>query len=124
MGDERTYKIIGAAMEVHKGLGCGFLEAVYQEALEREFRIQGIPFVSQHELHIVYKGVTLNKTYIADFVCYDKIIVEIKALSKMSGLEAAQVINYLKASCFQNGLLINFGSKSLEYKRFIHTINP
>ncbi len=120
MEDERSYKVIGAAMEVHKGLGCGFLEAVYQEALEREFRIQGIPYISQYEIQIVYKGVVLNKTYIADFVCYEKIIVEIKALSKMSGIEAAQVINYLKASNFKIGLLLNFGAKSLEYKRFIH----
>ena len=124
MKDDRTYKIIGAAMEVHKQLGCGFLEAVYQAALEREFRIQEIPFISQYELQIVYKGVALNKAYIADFACYDSIIVEIKALSKMSGTEDAQVINYLKASKLKIGLLFNFGAKSLEYKRFIHTHNP
>ena len=123
MKDEKTYKIIGAAMAVHKELGCGFLEAVYQEALEREFRIQEIPFISQFQLQIVYKGVALNKTYIADFVCYDSVIIEIKALSKMSGIEEAQIINYLKASKFDIGLLLNFGAGSLAYKRFIHN-NP
>ena len=123
MNGGKTFRIIGAAMEVHKELGCGFLEAVYQEALEREFKTRKIPFIPQCELRIVYKGVPLNKTYIADFVCYDKIIVEIKALSRMSGNETAQVINYLKASGFEIGLLFNFGARSLEYKRLINTYN-
>ena len=95
MRDERTYKIIGAAMEVHKELGCGFLEAVYQEALEREFKGREISFKSQTTIQICYQGQPLNKTYQPDFVCYDEIIVEIKAISSLSGVEEAQLINYL-----------------------------
>lgn len=122
MRDERTYKIIGAALEVHKELGCGFLEAVYQEALEREFIIQRIPFKSQPIVEITYKGRPLNKTYQPDFVCYDEVIVEIKAISSLTGLEESQLINYLKATGINVGLLINFGSKSLEQKRFIYSV--
>ena len=107
-------------MEVHKELGCGFLEAVYQEALSREFADQGIPFESQPVIKISYKGEPLNKTYQPDFVCYDEIIVEIKAISNLSGIEEAQVINYLKATGLRVGLLINFGKKSLEHKRFVY----
>ncbi|MDI6688486.1 MAG: GxxExxY protein [Desulfobacterales bacterium] len=120
MKDERTYKIIGAAIEVHKELGCGFLEAVYQEALAREFSVQEIPFKSQAIIRIEYKGKPLDKTYQADFVCYDGIIVEIKAISSLSGIEEAQLINYLKATGLKVGLLINFGAKSLEYKRLVY----
>ena len=120
MRDERTYKIIGAAMEVHKELGCGFLEAVYQEALDREFGNKKIPFKAQPVVEINYKGVPLDKTYQPDFVCYEEIIVEIKALSSISGTEEAQLINYLKATGLKVGLLINFGSKSLEYKRLVY----
>ena len=120
MKDERTYKIIGAAMEVHKELGCGFLEAVYQEALGREFIIQGIPFKSQPVVRIFYKGNPLDKTYQSDFVCYDEVIVEIKAISGLTGLEESQLINYLKATGIKLGLLINFGTKSLEHRRLVH----
>lgn len=120
MKDERTYKIIGAALEVHKKLGCGFLEAVYQEALEHEFKIKGIPYKSQPTLQICYKGETLNKTYQPDFICYDEVILEIKALGELSGIEEAQLINYLKATKLKTGFLINFGNKSLEYKRLVH----
>ena len=119
MGDQRTYKIIGAAMEVHKELGCGFLEAVYQEALGREFAAQEVPFKAQPIIQIKYKGQPLNKTYQPDFTCYDEIIVEIKALNELSGIDEAQLINYLKATGLKVGLLINFGSKSLQHKRFI-----
>jgi len=119
MKDERTYKIIGAALEVHKHLGCGFLEAVYQEALGREFKIQGVPYKPQPVVEIKYKGQPLNKTYQPDFTCYDEIIVEIKALQKLSGLEEAQLINYLEATSLKVGLLINFGAKSLEHKRLV-----
>ena len=119
MKDPRTYKIIGAAFEVHKELGCGFLESVYQEAFERELFEQGVPFESQLIVKILYKGKDLNKTFQPDFVCYESIIVEIKALQKLSGIEEAQIINYLKASRNEIGLLVNFGSKSLEYKRFV-----
>ena len=108
-------------MDVHKELGCGFLEAVYQEALEREFAGQEIPFKSQPVIRIVYKGKPLNKTYQPDFVCFDEVIVEIKAIFSLSGIEEAQLINYLKATGMKVGLLLNFGAKSLEYKRLIYT---
>ncbi len=120
MRDEKTYGIIGCAMEVHKELGCGFLEAVYQEALGLEFGNQDIPYKEQAVVRIQYKGETLNKAYQPDFICYEEIVVEIKALSSLSGIEEAQMINYLKASGFKTGLLINFGAKSLEYKRFVY----
>jgi len=109
-------------MEVHKELGCGFLEAIYQEALEREFATQGIPFRSQSVVAIAYKGKPLNKTYQPDFICYDEVIVEIKAMASLSGIEEAQLINYLKATGLKVGLLINFGSKSLEHKRFVYNL--
>ena len=109
-------------MEVHKELGCGFLEAVYQEALEREFTIQRIPFKAQPIIQIRYKEQLLNKTYQPDFISYDEVIVEIKAITSLSGIEEAQLINYLKAAKLKVGLLINFGSRSLEYKRFVYSI--
>jgi GxxExxY protein len=90
MRDERTYKIIGCAMEVHKELGHGFLEAVYQEALGKEFTFQGIPFKSQPVIRIAYKGKALDKTYQPDFICYEEVIIEIKAISVLSGVEEAQ----------------------------------
>ncbi|MBW1717350.1 MAG: GxxExxY protein [Deltaproteobacteria bacterium] len=120
MRDERTYKIIGAALEVHKELGCGFLEAVYQEALGREFSLERIPNKAQPIIDILYKGVLLEKKYQPDFVCFNEIIVEIKALAKLTGIEEAQLINYLKATGMKVGLLINFGTESLEYKRFVY----
>ena len=123
MRDERTYKIIGAAIEVHKELGGGFLEAVYQEALGREFLNQEIPFESQPNIQIEYKGRPLNKTYQPDYMCYDEVIVEIKAISGLSGTEEAQLINYLKATGLKVGLLVNFGAKSLEYKRLVYGFN-
>jgi GxxExxY protein len=122
MKDQKTYKIIGAAMEVHKELGCGFLEAVYHEALVREFSDQCIPFKSQPTVNIKYKGKALKKAYEPDFICYDDVIVEIKALHSLSGLEESQMINYLKASKIEIGLLLNFGSRSLEYNRFVYSI--
>lgn len=122
MKDEKTYQIIGAAMEVHKELGCGFLEAVYQKALEKEFTDQGIPFKAQPIVEIFYKEKALDKTYQPDFVCFGDVIVEIKAISGLSGIEEAQLINYLKATGLKVGLLINFGSKSLEYKRFVYNL--
>ena len=119
--DSRTYEIIGAAMEVHKELGSGFLEAIYQEALEREFRDREIPFKSQPPVQITYKGELLNKTYQPDFICFENVLVEIKALSILSGTEESQIINYLKATGLEIGLLINFGTKTLEYRRFVYT---
>jgi GxxExxY protein len=122
MTDQRTYQIIGAAIEVHKELGNGFLEAVYQEALEQEFTYQEIPYKSQPPVRIEYKGKPLKKKYEPDFICYDDIIVEIKAMDKLSGVEHAQIINYLKATRLKVGLLINFGSRSLEHKRFVYNL--
>ena len=119
MTDPRTFAIIGAAMEVHGELGCGFLEAVYQEALEAELRIRQIPFETHPCVRISYKGQALQKTYQPDLVCFDDVIVEIKALAKLSGTEQAQVINYLKATGHKTGLLINFGNRSLQHKRLI-----
>ena len=123
MRDERTFGIIGAAMEVHKELGCGFLEAVYQEALGKEFIYQRIPFQAQPVIRIAYKGRALDKTYQPDFICYEEIIVEIKAISALSGLEEAQLINYLKATGLHIGLLLNFGSTSLEYRRLVYNLH-
>jgi len=120
--DERTYKIIGAAIEVHKELGCGFLEAVYQEALEKEFKIQDIPYKPQPIVEIKYKGQLLEKKYQPDFICFGEVIIEIKAISSLSGVEEAQLINYLKATGLNVGLLINSGSKSLEHKRFVFNL--
>ena len=91
-----------------------------QEALEREFSDQRIPFTSQSVIEISYKGKPLNKTYQSDFICYSEIIIEIKAISSLSGIEEAQLINYLKATGLRVGLLINFGAKSLEYKRLVY----
>ena len=117
---EEVYEIIGAAMEVHKELGCGFLEAVYQEAFEIELKEKKMPFESQKQLEIFYKGKRLEKEYYADVVCYDKIIVELKALNRLTSKEESQLLNYLKASGLKVGVLINFGAASLEWKRFVH----
>ena len=120
--DPDTYRIIGAAMAVHRELGCGFLEAIYQEALEREFREQKIPYEREKELPVYYREEKLNISYRADFVCYGTIIVELKALQKISGAEKSQIINYLKASKLHKALVLNFGSESLEYKRFVYNV--
>lgn len=117
--DPRSYAIIGAAMEVHRELGCGFLEPVYQEAMEIELASRNVPFKRQVELGILYKGRPLCCVYKADLICFDGLIVELKALSRLSGLEEAQVINYLKATRFHLALLLNFGCGSLQYKRFV-----
>ncbi|MDQ5844520.1 MAG: GxxExxY protein [Acidobacteriota bacterium] len=119
--DPRTYSIIGAAMEVHRNLGCGFLEPVYQAALAVEFAKRNITFVREVKLAVFYRDVKLDTPYKVDFICFDNVVVELKALPRMSGTEEAQVINYLKASGHETGLLVNFGTRSLEYRRFIHS---
>ncbi len=117
--DLLTFAIIGAAMTVHRTLGHGFLEAVYQEALENEFVECGISYHREYALPISYRGKVLQTSYRADFQCYGSILVELKALQKLSGTDEAQVINYLKASRLEKAVLINFGAPSLEYKRLI-----
>jgi GxxExxY protein len=119
MKDPETYAIIGAAMAVHGELGHGFLEPVYQAALEREFRLQGIPFQREVGIPVSYKGNPLDVSYRADFVCFRNIIVELKALQKLSTVEESKVLNYLKATGLKRGLLMNFGAPSLQHKRFI-----
>lgn len=121
--DPQTYAIIGAAMEVHRELGHGFLEAVYQEALAQEFTDRQIPFEREVSLPVAYKGRRLPCWYRADFVCCGEIIVELKALSELTGVDEAQVINQLKASGLHRALLLNFGAPSLQYKRFVFNLN-
>jgi GxxExxY protein len=116
--DRQTYAIIGAAFEVHRQLGCGFLEGVYQEALAIELTDQGVPFRREQDLPIRYKGQSLACIYRADFVCFDEIIVELKAIGGLTTKEHAQVINYLKATGLLRGLLLNFGTARMETKRF------
>jgi len=117
--EEESYQIIGAAQEVHEILGAGFLEAVYQEALAIEFENRNISYEPEKELRIKFKDRYLNKKYSADFVCFDKIVVELKALSTLTSDHTAQVINYLKAAEFKLGLLINFGEQSIKVKRLV-----
>jgi GxxExxY protein len=117
---EEVYAVVGAAIEVHRELGPGFLEAVYHEAMEVELANAAIPFESLKPLPVSYKGRRLKKEYEADLVCFGKIIVELKALDRLSGIEEAQILNYLKATGFRVGLLINFGSPgTLEWRRFV-----
>ena len=117
---EDSYKIIGAAFKVYNNLGHGFLEAVYQEALGIEFERQGIPYEREKELKIYYDGVELKQTYKADFVCFGKIIVELKAVSALDDAHRAQVYNYLHATGYRLGLLLNFGcSDELEKERIV-----
>src|SRR5258708_7293207 len=115
---EESYRIIGACFEVYKEKGCGFLEAVFQECLEMEFGDQGLPFVAQPNLKLTYKGRALRQTYTPDFVCYDKIVVELKAVSALADEHRAQVHNYLRATGHRLGLLVNFGHfPKIEYER-------
>lgn len=117
--DPQTYAIIGTAMEIHRQLGHGFLEAVYQEAAVIEFSLKQIPFEREVALPVKYKNILLPIHYRADFVCFAEIIVEFKALSKLTGLEEGQLLNYLKATGMKRGLLINFGGSSLQCKRLV-----
>jgi GxxExxY protein len=117
---DEVYAIVGAAIEVHRELGCGYLEAVYQEAMAIELVRALVPFEACKELLIIYKGQPLRKKYVADLVCYGQIIVELKALDHLTGKEESQLLNYLKTTGLRVGLLINFGSQGkLKWKRFI-----
>ena len=117
--DPRTYAIIGAAMEVHQRLGCGFLEPVYHESLAIELAEREMPHQREAAIPLTYKGRALDTSYRADLICYDGVVVEIKALDRLRGREEAQIINYLKGTGHKVGLLLNFGAESLEYKRFV-----
>jgi GxxExxY protein len=117
---EEVYAIVGAAMEVHNELGAGFAEAVYQEAMEIELGLRAVPFVRQPRLLVHYKGVQLSNYYVADFICYGRVVVEIKAIRETTKREAAQTINQLKATGLRVGLLINFGDPGqLDWERFV-----
>ena len=116
--EQETYNIIGAAMKVHSELGPGFTEKVYQEALAIEFSERGIPFDREKEIHATYKGIILKGTFTPDFICYDKIIVELKAVKELDDIHRSQAINYAKIAGFNLSLLINFGENSLVKERF------
>jgi len=120
--DPQSHAIIGAAMEVHRELGRGFLKLVYQTALALEFQERGIPFKGEVALPVRYKGKVLTCGYRADFVCFEDFLVEIKAISRLTTTDDAQLLNELKATGYQRGLLLNFGSRSLEVKRLIRTL--
>lgn len=114
---QESYEIIGAAMNVHNALGRGFTEKVYQEALAIEFQEKGIPFQREVEIHAVYKGNALSATFIPDFICYDKIIVELKAVQELDDMHRAQALNYAKVAGMKMALLINFGESRLVSER-------
>lgn len=118
---DESYALMGACFEVYKDKGCGFLEAVYQECLELELEMRGIPFQPQAELSLSYKGRRLLQTYQPDFICFGKIIIEIKAVSGLIDEHRAQVHNYLKSTGYRLGLLVNFGHyPKLQYERIVH----
>lgn len=118
--EKEAYKIRGAVFEVYREMGCGFLEAVYQECLENEFKRQKIPFFAQQDLKLVYKGEILKQSYRPDFVCYSSIIVELKAAKDIVAEHKAQLLNYLKATSYKLGLLVNFGSyPKAQIERFV-----
>jgi GxxExxY protein len=117
---EEVYAIVGAAIEVHRHLRSGFLEAVYQEAFEMELTTRGIPFVAQSEIQICYKGALLRKRYIADVICYGQILVELKVMERLTSEEEAQLLNYLNATGMKVGVMINFGDPGrLDWHRFV-----
>ena len=120
---DESYRIIGACMKVHRELGAGFLESIYEEAVKKEFFNSGIPFNNQVKLNVYYNGEKLNKFYKADFICYDKIILEIKSVSQVPNIFYSQIKNYLTATKKELGMLVNFGQSSLTYKRIINSKN-
>jgi GxxExxY protein len=116
---DESYRIIGACFEVYKTKGCGFLEGAYHECLAMEFGLQGIPFISQPKIMLEYKGFALQQYFEPDFICFDKVIIEIKAVSQLAREHKEQTINYLHATKFDLALLVNFGHYPLlEYERF------
>jgi GxxExxY protein len=117
--DPETYSIIGAAMDVHRTLGNGFLESVYRRALAIEFQRRAVPFEAEVLIDVTYKGERLPHGFRADFLCHTSVIVEVKALAALSNLEHAQVINYLKAASLHRAVLLNFGRPSLEHHRIV-----
>jgi GxxExxY protein len=120
MRDPETYAVIGAAMEVHRELGCGLLECPYKDALELEMNARGIPCRREVEVPVFYKGQRLRSFYVADFVCFDRLIVEAKAIKSLTDIDRAQTINYLKATGYERALLMNFGALSLQYERIVN----
>lgn len=119
---EESYEVMGACFEVYKEMGVGFVEPVYHECLEREFQERGIPFVHHPGLALNYKGHPLQQSYQADFVTYSKIVIEVKAVKKLDDAHRAQLINYLKATSFKLGLLVNYGRLGgLEWERIVLT---
>lgn len=114
-----SYEIIGAAMKVHSTLGCGFTEKVYQDALAIEFSKKGIPFQREVELHVIYNDVELPSTFIPDFICFDRIIVELKAVKELDNMHRSQAYNYAKVAGYRLSLLINFGESTLVYERMV-----
>jgi len=121
---DEVYAVVGAAMEIHREKGFGFAEPVYQECMEIELADRRIPMEAQKEMSIFYKNRKLKKGYVADFVTHGKVIVELKALDKLTSREESQVINYLKSSDLEVAVLINFGAPSLEWKRIVLTSRP
>lgn len=117
--DPETYSVIGAAMEVHREIGRGFLEAVYQEALAFEFAERAVPYQREVDVPVRYKGRILACSYRADFLCFGGIIVELKAITELTARETSQVMNYLRATGLSRALLLNFGAPRLEYKRLV-----
>ena len=116
---EESYRINGAIYEVHKELGPGLLEKVYQEALEKELKLQGIPYEREKDFTIMYKGEELDQKYIADFVCYGKIVVELKAVDEILPVHKAQVINYLAITGYKLGMLVNFNVQKIKVERIV-----
>lgn len=119
--DPETYRIIGAAIEVHRTLGTGFLEPVYQQALALEFGEREIPFVREYGLDIEYKGRILDCRYRADFICFERVIVELKAINHLTTQDDAQVLNYLRATRFNRALILNFGQTRLQHRRLVRS---
>ena len=115
---DESHKIIGAAMAVHRYFGCGFSEKVYQDAFEVELKKQGIPYQREVQLHAIYNGVELSSLFIPDFICYDQIIIELKAVKEIDDMHRSQAINYAKVSGLPLAILINFGESSLKFERF------